>query len=99
MSYKELFHIISKPWASINEIMLIVNCGRDTAIKIRNVITDELSKKGKTTPTGKTIQVPMKKVVDYLGLDENYIIEMVKKEELLNLIANNRAEVYASVSK
>ena len=33
MSYLELYKINSKPWASIEEIRKIANCGRDSAIK------------------------------------------------------------------
>lgn len=47
MSYLELFQIVSKPWASIKEISLIANCGRDAAIKIRNKIEEEIIKEGK----------------------------------------------------
>ena len=50
MSYLELFHLISKPWASINEIRLIANCGRDSAIKIRNNIENTIKKEGKLLP-------------------------------------------------
>ena len=44
MSYLELYKIILKPWASINEIRLIANCGRDSAIKIRNTIQNKIIK-------------------------------------------------------
>jgi len=97
MSYLELYKIISKPWASIEEIRKIANCGRDSAIKIRNNIESEINKSGKILPTGKTIVVPMKNVVDYLGLDLNYIIEMASTE--LNLLSNDRALNYASISR
>ena len=72
MSYLELFKIISKPWASIKEISLIANCGRDTAIRIRNNIENEIIKDGKRIPKSKTIVVPTKKVIEYLGLDLDY---------------------------
>ena len=69
----------------------------DSAIKIRNNIENEINKSGKILPTGKTIVVPMKNVVDYLGLDLNYIIEMASTE--LNLLSNDRALNYASISR
>ena len=96
MSYLELFKIISKPWASIKEISLIANCGRDTAIKIRNKIEEEIIKDGKKLPKGKTIVVPTKKVIEYLGLDLDYIVNMADTEAKLN---NNRALTYASISR
>lgn len=97
MSYLELSKIILKPWASIEEIKKIANCGRDSAIKIRNDIEKQINKSGKVLPTGKTIVVPMKNVVDYLGLDEQYIINMANTE--LNLLNNNRTVNYASISR
>lgn len=97
MSYLELYKIISKPWASIEEIRKIANCGRDSAIKIRNNIEKEINKTGKVLPTGKTIVVPMKNVVDYLGLDLNYIIDMANTE--LNLLSTDRTPNYASISR
>lgn len=95
MSYLELYQIISKPWASIKEIGLIANCGRDTAIKIRNNIAEEIIKDGKKLPSSKTIVVPTKKVIEYLGLDLDYIINMANTE--VNL--NNRTLNYASISR
>ena len=92
MSYLELFKIISKPWASIKEISLIANCGRDTAIRIRNNIEQD----GKRIPKSKTIVVPTKKVIEYLGLDLDYIINMANTEMELN---SNRALHYASISR
>ena len=38
MSYTELFKTISTPWASINDIMKIAGCGKDSARKIRDSI-------------------------------------------------------------
>lgn len=97
MSYLELYKIISKPWASIEEIKKIANCGRDSAIKIRNSIEDKINKNGKVLPTGKTIVVPMKDVIAYLGLDLSYIINMANTE--LNLKLNDRALNYAGISR
>lgn len=97
MSYLELFQIISKPWASIKEIGLIANCGRDTAIKIRNKIEEDIIKDGKKLPNGKTIVVPTKKVIEYLGLDLDYIIDMANYEA--NFKSNNRTLNYASISR
>ena len=97
MSYLELYKIISKPWASIEEIRKIANCGRDSAIKIRTNIEKEINKTGKVLPTGKTIVVPMKNVIDYLGLDLNYIIDMANTE--LNLLSTDRTPNYASISR
>ena len=94
MSYLELFQIVSKPWASIKEISLIANCGRDAAIKIRNKI-EEILKEGKKIPKGKTIVVPTEKVLEYLGLNIDYIVSMADTEAKLN----DRTLSYASISR
>ena len=49
-------------------------------------------------PKGKTIQVPMKLVIEYLDLNVDYIIEMTKCESNLNMV-QHRANQYASVSE
>lgn len=95
MSYLELYQLISKPWASVKEISLIANCGRDSAIKIRNMIEQEIIKDGKRLPIGKTIVVPTKKVIEFLGLDLDYIVSMANTEVSLN----NRVLSYASISR
>ena len=95
MSYLELYQLISKPWASVKEISLIANCGRDSAIKIRNMIEQEIIEDGKRLPIGKTIVVPTKKVIEFLGLDLDYIVSMANTEVSLN----NRALSYASISR
>ena len=95
MSYLELYQLISKPWCNVKEISLIANCGRDSAIKIRNMIEQEIIKDGKRLPISKTIVVPTKKVVEFLGLDLDYIVSMANTEVSLN----NRALSYASISR
>lgn len=95
MSYLELFQIASKPWASIKEIGLIANCGRDAAIKIRNKIEENILKDGKKIPKGKTIVVPTEKVLEYLGLNIDYIANMANTEAKLK----DRTLSYASISR
>ncbi len=85
MSYLELCKMILKPWSSIKEISQIANCGRDSAIKIRNEIEKQINNEGKKLPTGKTIVVPTKKVIEFLGLDLEYIINMANYEKNFNL--------------
>lgn len=99
MSYLELFKIISRPWASIKEIRLIANCGRDSAIKIRNDIENIITSEGKILPTGKTIMVPMKYVVEYLGLDLKHITAMANYELYLINNENNRASNHTGLPR
>ena len=84
MSYKDLFNLISKQWADVNDIKKIGHCGRDHATKIRNIIEEEIIKSGKELPRSKPIVVPMRKIIDYFQLDVDYITLMAKKECLLN---------------
>lgn len=93
MSYKELYNLVSKPWSNVKEIQKIANCGRDTAIKIRNEIIDEIINSGKQIPNTKIINVPTKNVIDKLNLDVNYIFQMSNLEDEI------RTEKYASISK
>ena len=93
MSYKELYSLVSKPWSSVKEIQTIANCGRDTAIKIRNEIINEIINSGKQIPNTKIINVPTKNVIDKLNLDVNYIFQMSNLEDGI------RTEKYASISK
>ena len=50
MSYTELFKIISTPWASINDIMKIAGCGKDSARKIRDSIIHIIKEEKKDIP-------------------------------------------------
>lgn len=85
MNYKELCTIIVKPWISVKEIMTIANCGRNSAIKLRKQIEDEILKDGKILPKSSPIAVPTKKVLESLGLDEVYIFDMADKEKRLEV--------------
>ena len=99
MSCIELLDILSKPWANVNDIMKITNCGRDSAIKMRDTIIEEIHKRGKEVPKGKTIVVPMQSIVEKLNLDLDYLTKIAKLKQYLEVIANDTAENYASISK
>lgn len=81
MSYLQLCETITKPWSNANDIKKIAQCGRDNAVKIREAIQKEIIKSGKNIPYGKTKYVPTKMVIDYVGLDLNYIFDMAKSEK------------------
>lgn len=96
MSYLELFNLMTNPWSSFKEIQLIAKCGRDTAIKIRKSIEQEIIKDGKKLPYAKTIYVPTQMVIEFLGLDIDYIKKMAQYET--ETINKNRISNYASIS-
>ncbi len=85
MNYKELCTIIIKPWISVKEIMTIANCGRNSAIKLRKKIEEEIIKSGNFLPKSSPIVVPTKKVLESLGLDKTYIFDMANKEKRLDV--------------
>lgn len=76
MNYKELLDIISKPWIDTNGIMQLAQCGKNSAIKIRWDIEKSILDSGLKLPKSNKRHVPTKLVIEYLGLNESYIINM-----------------------
>lgn len=68
MKASDTLELISKQWASVKDIQLLADCGRDTALKIKNAIVKELE--NWILPKG---QIPMSKLVEYLKIDINYL--------------------------
>ena len=81
MTYLDLYKIISEPWISVTGISKIARCSRDTALKIRNIIEEDIIKSGKGLPQCKTKYVPTRLVLDYLNFDVKNIIEMAMQEK------------------
>ncbi len=59
--------------------MKICNCGKNTATKIRQDVEKVIINNGKYIPPSMTKYVPTKLVLDYVGLDEDYILQMASK--------------------
>lgn len=76
MDYKQLLSIISKPWVTTEDIMQIASCGRNTATQIRWDIEKIIIDSGKKLPVSNKKHVPTRLVLDYLGLDVDYIKNM-----------------------
>ena len=81
MDYRELSQLISFPWIDTEGIMKINNCSRHTATKIRKEIEEEIIKSGKKLPASNRKHIPTKLLLDYLGLQEDYIFNMARKGE------------------
>ena len=79
MSYKEMADVVSKVWINSNDIMKICNCGKNSAIQIRKDIEKIIIDSGKFVPPSMTKYVPTKLVLDYIGLDEDYILKMAER--------------------
>jgi hypothetical protein len=84
ISYGELFTLVSKQWANVNDIKQLCGSGRDKARYIRNEIELEIIKSGKKLLGGKEKKVPMSKVIDYLGIDIDFIAKMAMLEKKIN---------------
>lgn len=85
MTYVELFRILSKPWANVNDIKKIGSCGRDNASCIRDTIILNIKKNGLNLPNSKVKIVPMSYVIEYFNLDIDYISKMAKTEKLIGI--------------
>lgn len=72
-------NVVSKVWINSNDIMKICNCGKNTAIKIRRDVEKVITDSGKLVPPSMIKYVPTKLVLEYIGLDEEYIFKMAEK--------------------
>lgn len=79
MSYKEMAEMVTKVWINSDGIMRLLNCGKNSAIKIRESIEKEIIDSGKLIPPSMTKYVPTKLVLERVGLDANYILEMASR--------------------
>ena len=61
--------------------MKINNCSRHTATKIRKDIEEEIVNSGKKLPSSSRKHIPTKLLLEYLGLQEDYIFNMAMKGE------------------
>lgn len=79
MDYLKMTAIISKPWIDTDGIMELAQCGKRSATRVRTTIEKQILDSGKMLPLSSRKNVPTKMVLDYLGLDEEYIYNMAKK--------------------
>lgn len=79
INYVEMKELISKVWLNSDDIMKVAQCGKHSAINIRNEIEAKVIAGGKKLPTGLYKCVPTKMVLDYLGLDADYIFKMAER--------------------
>lgn len=79
MSYKEIINVIQKPWIDVEGIMKIAQCGKYSATRIRSEIEEQIIASGKKIPSSCRKRVPTKLLLDYLGLNEDYIYSMASR--------------------
>lgn len=79
MSYKEIINVIQKPWVDVEGIMQVAQCGKYSATRIRSEIEEQIIASGKKIPSSCRKRVPTKLLLDYLGLNEDYIYSMASR--------------------
>ncbi len=86
MSYIETYDILNKLWIDTKDIQKLLNCGKESARQVRNEIENIITNNGYKLPLGKNKKVSTKALIEYLGLDINYIMEMASLEQKNNRI-------------
>ena len=94
MSYIETYNILNKLWLDTKDIQELLNCGKESARKVRDEVAKIIRSKGYELPVGKCKKVATKEVIEYLGLDIDYIINMANLE-----MSRDRIENYANISR
>ncbi len=79
MNYVEMRELVSKVWLDVDDIMRLAQCGKHSATNIRNEIEAQILESGKKVPTSNRKCVPSKMVIEYLGLDIDFICNMAEK--------------------
>lgn len=89
MKVKEILNILSKPWVSTQDIMLIVNLTTSTAGGIKRTIEADFRKKypNKYLPSH---CVPTKGVIQYFDIDIEFLKSLINiNDDNLNNTFNN----------
>ena len=76
MRAEETLELVSKQWCTLQDLMVLGQFGRNSALRVKKEIKDKLTKQGYRIPYH---VVPMKEVVDYLDININYLESRVKK--------------------
>lgn len=79
MNYKDMYALIEKPWIDVNDIMKLAQCGKYSATRIRGEIEEQIISSGKRIPSSCRKCVPTKLLLEYLGLDVDYIYAMAQR--------------------
>ena len=79
MNAKETLELISKQWCNVGDLGKLTGLGRNSVLKLRNEIKQELTDKGYTLPKR---LLPMNEVVSYLKINISYLQKVSK--EIIN---------------
>ncbi len=74
--------VLMKNWLSNQDIMILAECGTTKSSHIKRDIQKQILEEGFKLPGKK---VPKKRVLEHLGIDENYIFKLAQTEQKLGL--------------
>lgn len=83
MKSLEYCNTLMKPWATVEDIMILGRCSKQKAKIVMNEIEEEVKKENKKLPNLKTRRVHMPKVIKYFDIDVNHIMKMAEKQKEL----------------
>ncbi len=85
MSANDTLELLAKQWCTLNDLMKLTNLGRNSALKIRKEIINDLENKGYKLPCG---LIPMCEVVNKLNININYL-QNITRMDLKRYLLNN----------
>lgn len=77
MSANDTLELLAKQWCTLNNLMKLTNLGRNSALKIRKEIINDLENKGYKLPRG---LIPMCEVVNKLNININYLQNITRMD-------------------
>jgi hypothetical protein len=77
LSASEMLEVISKGWATTEDIMKLGACGTNKALDIRKELINKLKNEGYSVANG---LIPMNIVVEYFNIDINYLRDVINKK-------------------
>jgi len=78
MTAQETLDIIAKPWCNLEDLMKLVQVGRNLALELRHKIREYVINQGYQLPGN---NLPMDKVVEYLKINIDYLEKTNRKEK------------------
>ena len=81
LNYTDMYNIISKPWVNTEEIKKICLCGNKKAMAIRKEVEKIVKEKGKHLPDASQKIIPTPVLLEYIGMDIEYVYNMALKEK------------------
>lgn len=77
ISAEDMLVLLSKQWATVQDIMKIGALGRNKARDIKNEIEREVKDSGQKLPNN---LVPMEKVIDYFKINLDFLVDVMKSK-------------------